>query len=137
MYYSTFYEWRQIRISDLEKNYEILPIDFLVFTVYDNNMNSFKFHNEIFKSAVKKSTEHSIQENNFIYILKNFGNNRITYGIFEEKLLILFFSCNKLNLKELKFTEENKLEVEEIFQFKNNSFDKKNKIVKNESIIIT
>ena len=66
MYYSTFYEGREIKISDLENNYEILPIDFLIFTIYDNNTISFKFHNEIFKSAVKKSIEHSIQENNFI-----------------------------------------------------------------------
>ena len=137
MYYSTFYEGREIKISDLENNYEILPIDYLVFTIYDNNKILFKFHNEIFKSAVKKSIEHSIQENNFIYILNNFSNNRITYGIFEEKILILFLSCNKLNLKDLKFIEDNKLEVEEIFQFKNNAFDKNNKLNKNKSIIIT
>jgi hypothetical protein len=87
---------------------------------------------------VKKSIEYIIQENNFKYILKNLDNNRITYGIFEEKLLILFLSCNKLNLIDLEFTEENKLEVEEIFQFKNNTFDKTNKLInKNESIIIT
>ena len=98
MYYSTFYEGREIKLSDLEKNYEILPIDFLVFTIYNNNNVSFKFHNEIFKSAVKKSINYTIQENNFMYILNNFDNNRITYGIFEEKLLTLFLSCNKLNL---------------------------------------
>ena len=138
MYFSTFYEGREIKISDLEKNYEIMPIDFLVFTIYDNNNISFKFHNEIFKSAVKNSINHIIQENNFMYILNNFDNNRITYGIFEEKLLILFLSCNKLNLIDLEFTEENKLEVEEIFQFKNNAFDKTNKVIdKNKPIIIT
>ena len=38
MYYSTFYEGRKIKISDLENNYEILPIDFLVFRIYDNNI---------------------------------------------------------------------------------------------------
>ena len=138
MYYSTFYEGREIKLSDLEKNYEILPIDFLVFTIYNNNNVSFKFHNEIFKSAVKKSINYTIQENNFMYILNNFDNNRITYGIFEEKLLTLFLSCNKLNLIDLEFTEENKLEVEEIFQFKNNTFDKTNKLIdKDKPIIIT
>ena len=138
MYYSTFYEGREIKISDLENNYEILPIDFLVFTIYDNNIVSFKFHNEQFKSAVKKCIEYLIQENNFNYILKNLDNNRISYGIFEEKLLILLLSCNKLNLIDLKFKEENKLEVAEIFQFKNNAFDKTDSLIdKNESIIIT
>ena len=138
MYYSTFYEGREIKLSDLEKNYEILPIDFLVFTIYNNNNVSFKFHNEIFKSAVKKSINYTIQENNFMYILNNFDNNRITYGIFEEKLLTLFLSYNKLNLIDLEFTEENKLEVEEIFQFKNNTFDKTNKLIdKDKPIIIT
>jgi hypothetical protein len=87
---------------------------------------------------VKKCIEYLIQENNFKYILKNLDNNRITYCIFEEKLLILLLSCNKMNLIDLEFKEENKLEVEEIFQFKNNAFDKTDSpIDKNESIIIT
>ena len=138
MYYSTFYEGREIKISDLENNYEILPIDLLVFTIHDNNTVSFKFHNELFKSAVKKCIEYLIQENNYKYILNNLDNNRITYGIFEEKLLTLLLSCNKMNLIDLEFKEENKLEVEEIFQFKNNAFDKTDsRIDKNESIIIT
>ena len=49
-----------ITTNELEYYYEMLPIDFIVFTKKENNIISFKFHNEIFKSAVKKSIEFSI-----------------------------------------------------------------------------
>ena len=138
MHYSIFNEEKDITTNELEYYYEMLPIDFIVFTKKENNIISFKFHNEIFKSAVKKSIEFSIQSNIFMYILKKFDKNRITIGIFEEKILTLFFEFNKLNLNDLIFIEENKLEIYEIFQFKYSKYNKTNKIInKNEPIIIT
>ena len=138
MHYCIFNEGKNINISDLENNYEILQIDYIVFNIIDNNIISFKFHNGIFKSAVKKYIEFSVQSDNFTYILKNFSKNRITFGIFEEKILTLLLSYNKLELKDLNFEEENKLEVYEIIQFKLSSYDKTDKIYdKKKPIIIT
>ena len=138
MHYSILNEKKEIKLTELEKYYKILPLDYLVFTKISNNIVSFKFHNEIFKSASKKSIEFSIQSDNFKNILQSFGNDRIIQGIFEEKILILYLSYNKLDLKDLYFKEENRLEVEEIYKFQFNNFDKTNKSFdKNKPIIIT
>ena len=124
IHYSILNEGRNIKISDLEKQYNILPNDYLVFNINKDNTISFKFHNEIFKSAAKKSIEFSIKSDNFEYIIKESFNdkNKILYGIYEEKLLSLFFAFNKLELKDLAFQEKNILEVEEIYKFKDLSY---------------
>ena len=138
IYYSILNEKKEIKITELEKYYKILPLDYLVFTKIDDSKVSFKFHNEIFKSAAKKSIEFSIQSDNFKNILQTFDNISIIKGIFEEKILTLYFSFNKLDLKDLIFTEENRLEVNEIYQFQYNKFDKTNKSFdKSKPIIIT
>ena len=138
MHYSILNEKKEIKITELEKYYKILPLDYLVFTKIDDNKVSFKFHNEIFKSAAKKSIEFSIQSDNFKNVLKTFDNISIIKGFFEEKILTLYFSFNKLDLKDLIFTEENRLEVKEIYQFQYNKFDQTNKLYnKNKPIIIT
>ena len=137
MNYAILNEEKEIEISELEKYYQILPIDYIVFTKINNNKVSFKFHNKIFKNIIKKKIEFSIQADNFIYILKNFYKNRIAFGIFEEKLLILLLSYNKLDLENLQIREENRLEVFEIYQFKQSIYEQTNKpFIKNEPIII-
>ena len=137
MNYAILNEEKEIEISELEKYYQILPIDYIVFTKINNNKVSFKFHNKIFKNIIKKKIEFSIQADNFIYILKNFYKNRIAFGIFEEKLLILLLSYNKLDLENLQIREENRLEVFEIYQFKESIYEQTNKaFIKNEPIII-
>ena len=137
MNYAILNEKKEIEISELEKYYQILPIDYIVFTKINNNKVSFKFHNKIFKNIIKKKIEFSIQADNFIYILKNFYKNRIAFGIFEEKLLILLLSYNKLDLENLQIREENRLEVFEIYQFKESIYEQTNKaFIKNEPIII-
>ena len=137
MNYAILNEEKEIEISELEKYYQILPIDYIVFTKINNNKVSFKFHNKIFKNIIKKKIEFSMQADNFIYILKNFYKNRIAFGIFEEKLLILLLSYNKLDLENLQIREENRLEVFEIYQFKESIYEQTNKaFIKNEPIII-
>ena len=138
IYYCIFNEGKNINISDIETYYKILPIDYIVFNKNDNNIISFKFHNEIFKSACKKHIEFSIQSDHFTYILKSFDKNRITFGIFEEKILTLLLSYNKLKLSDLIFEENNRLEVYEIFQFQISAYGKTKKIYdKKKPIIIT
>ena len=137
MNYAILNEKKEIEISELEKYYQILPIDYIVFTKINYNKVSFKFHNKIFKNIIKKKIEFSMQADNFIYILKNFYKNRIAFGIFEEKLLILLLSYNKLDLENLQIREENRLEVFEIYQFKESIYEQTNKaFIKNEPIII-
>ena len=138
IYYSLLKEGKNIQISDLEAHYKILPNDYLVFKKNNNNTTSFQFYNEIFKSAAKKNFESSIKSDNFEYIIKDCEKDRIIYGIFEDKLLTLFFYFNKLGLLDLVFIEENKLQVEEIYGFKNLSNNKiKKNIDKEKPIIIT
>ena len=98
----------------------------------------FKFHNEIFKSAIKKSIEVSIKEDAYKYLLNESNKDAITYGIFEEKLLILIISYNKLGLNDLIFCDENKFEIEEINKFRDSCFKKtKQKYIKMKPILIT
>jgi hypothetical protein len=54
MNYAILNEEKEIEISELEKYYQILPIDYIVFTKINNNKVSFKFHNKIFKNIIKK-----------------------------------------------------------------------------------
>ena len=124
MYYSLLYNEKIIKISDLEKYYEILPIDYLVFKEFKTDEIIFKFHNEISKSAIKIRIEDSIKADAYKYLLNDSNRDAITYGIFEEKLLILIFSYNKLKLIDLFFYEENKFEIEEINKFKDSFFEK-------------
>ena len=138
MHYSILNEGKEIKLTELENYYELLPIDYLIFTKIDNNFISFKFHNEIFKCAAKKSIEFSIQNDHFTYILKGFDNNRITFGIFEEKILTLYLSYSKLSLEDLFFEKNNRLEVDEIFQFQNNIYNRtQKKFNSKKPIIIT
>ena len=130
IYYSLLNEGKNIEISDLERQYKILPNDYLVYKKNNDKTISFKYCNDIFKLAAKKSIEFSIKSDNFRNIIKESceEKNRILYGIYEEKLLTLFFVFNKLGLKDLNFKEDNIFEVEEIYKFKDSSY---NKIQKN------
>jgi hypothetical protein len=70
--------------------------------------------------------------------LKELNYSRITFGIFEEKLLTLFFSYNKLKIENLTFKEENRLEVYEINNLKkSNSKGANNKFNLLSPVIIT
>ena len=126
MYDALLLNGREIKLNDLNKKYDILPIDYLVFK---NNKDTvtFEFHNEIYKKAIKEKIKIEIEQNTLEYFLHELNYSRITFGIFEEKLLTLFFSYNKLELNNLVFKEENRLEVEEIYKFQSCIFNRTNK----------
>ena len=107
MYDALLLNGREIKLNDLNKKYDILPIDYLVFK---NNKDTvtFEFHNEIYKKAIKEKIKIEIEQNTLEYFLQELNYSRITFGIFEEKLLTLFFSYNKLELNNLVFKEENR-----------------------------
>ena len=90
MYYSFLHKNEKMKISDLEKYYAILPIDYLVFKKINLNIISFKFHNEIFESAIKKSIEIYINYDAYKYpINKSEFNNSL---LFRRKTFdIIFF----------------------------------------------
>ena len=125
MYYSLLQNGREIELYDLNKIYYKLPIDYLVFNINKDTI-TFQIHNEIYKTAVKEKIKTEIEQNNIEYFLKELNYYQKTIRIFEEKLLTLFFSYNKLGLQNLIFKEGNRLEVEEIYQFKNSKFEKTN-----------
>ena len=138
MYYALINCGKEINSKDLLSMYDILPIDYLVFKKNDKkNTLSFDFHNNVFQLAVKNYISFSIQNQMISSFIKDFPTNRITYGIFEEKLLILFLSYNKIQLNDLNFQDSNRLEVEEIYNFNSSLYLKTNqKIDYNKSIII-
>ena len=128
IYYSLLQNGREIKLYELNRNYNILPIDYLVFNINkDKDIITFQFHNEIYKTAVKEKIKTEIEINTIDNLLKKLNYSQITHLIFEEKLLTLFFSYNKLNIENLYFKEENRVEVEEIYEFQNSKFNKTNK----------
>ena len=138
MYYSLLYCNREISMTDLNIKYDILPVDYLVFKKTEKETITFEFHNEIFKFAIKKKIRTEIEQHNLEYFLKELNYSRITFGIFEEKLLTLFFSYNKLKIENLTFKEENRLEVYEINNLKkSNSKGANNKFNLLSPVIIT
>ena len=127
MYYSLFQNGREFNIEELNKNYDILPIDYLVFNKEEKGVNyiyTFYFHNEIYKSAIKETIKIKFEKYNFEYILKELNHNQITFRLLEEKFLTLFISYNKLGIINLSFKEQNKLEVNEINKFKLSCYNK-------------
>ena len=100
-------------------------------------MKNSGFHNDIYKLTVKKRISTLISE----ITLKDFMENwkdRIIQGIFEEKLLTLFISYNKLGLQNLIFCDENRIEIFEINKLKDNCYKKTTQALKfGKPIIIT
>ena len=122
MYYSLLHCNKEVNLDELNQNYDILPFDFLVFNKSGKKKITFHFHNEIFKSSVKRKIRTEIERNHLQYFIKKLKYSRITDCIFEEKLLTLFFSFNKLGIQNLHFKEENRLEVKEINKLKETKF---------------
>ena len=122
MYYSLLHCNKEINLEELNQNYDILPFDYLVFKESCKEKITFQFHNEIFKSSIKRKIRTEIEQNNLDYFIKELNYSRITHVIFEEKLLTLFFSFNKLGIQNLCFKEENRLEIKEINQLKESKF---------------
>ena len=126
---------REILLNSEDNLFDLLPYEYLVFEKKDHNKISIKFHNNIYKLAVKKRISSSIKDTTLNDFMKNW-NNRIIKGIFEEKLLTLFISYNKLGIQNLIFSEENRLEIYEIYKLKDNCYKKTNQTLQFDNPII-
>ena len=115
----------KIELEELLSYFDILPIDYLNFEI-DDDFVIFNFYNPIFLKAIKNKIKIKIKEHSLSFLLKEINEDQIVRGIYEEKLLTLLISYNKLNLKNWKFYENNLLEIEEIAKLKDYS-NKKNK----------
>ena len=136
-YYSLIFENKEFSYKTFNKYYDILPNYYLTFIKKEGKI-SFEISNLIFKNALKKSIEYDIEYNSIENLLKSNDKERTQIGIYEEKLLTLLLKFNKLNLINLQFFNENRLEVNEINGFIDSKFDKFNgNIQKNKPIIIT
>ena len=137
MYHSLLNNEREILLNSEDKLFDLLPYDYLVFDKKEYNKISIRFHNDIYKLTVKKRISTLISE----ITLKDFMENwkdRIIQGIFEEKLLTLFISYNKLGLQNLIFCDENRIEIFEINKLKDNCYKKTTQALKfGKPIIIT
>lgn len=137
MNYSLMNENKKIEINDLLHNFDILPIDYLYLKI-DDNYVTFNFHNQLFRKAIKKKIIIDIKQTSLEFLFKEVENDQIINGIFEEKLFILLISYNKLNLEDFKVNENNLLEVNELANLKNSSYNKTNKEIEiGNPIIIT
>ena len=136
MYYSILNCRKKIEIKNIINFFNLLPIEYLNFEM-EKDYITFNFHNSIFYKAVKKKIHIKIKETSLLFLLKECNNDQIIKGIFEEKLLTLAISYNKIGLKNLTFCENNKLEIFEITSFKDiNIKNENNKIKNGEPIII-
>ena len=138
MHYSIINNGNHINLEELIDHFDILPIDYLDFIINSNNSITFNFHNKLYEKAVKKSIKVKIEETSLKVLLKEEDKSQLIKGIYEEKLLTLLISYNKLNLDNIKTSENNLLEVKQIVNFKNNDLSKTtNKIDKGMPIIVT
>lgn len=79
-----------------------------------------------------------MEKHNIEYFLSLDSLERTQVGIFEEKLLTLFFKYNKIPLSNIYFVKQNQLEVEELYDFICSKYEKiENKIEPKMPIIIT
>ena len=104
------------------------------------DMITFNFNNTIFRKAVKSKIKNIIESKNIQFFIEelNYKENRPMFGIFEEKLMTLFFESNKLKFNNLNFTEENIFEIYEIYQLKSSAYKKTKKKFNNQlPILIT
>ena len=100
----------------------VLPNYYLSF-IKKSKTISFKISNIIYKNALKKLLQYEIEVNSIENLLKLNNKESTQVGIYEEKLLTLFLKFNKMNLTNIHFVDENRLEVEELYQFINSKYD--------------
>ena len=79
--------------------------------------------------------QYEIEVNSIENLLKLNNKESTQVGIYEEKLLTLFLKFNKINLTNIHFVDENRLEVEELYQFINSKYDLYDKKTVNYEII--
>ena len=79
--------------------------------------------NNFRKNALKKLLQYEIEVNSIENLLRLNNKESTQIGIYEEKLLTLFLKFNKMNLTNIHFVDENRLEVEELYQFINSKYD--------------
>ena len=138
MHYSVINNGNNIKLEELKDYFDILPIDYLIFKINEDNSIIFNFHNKIYSKAVNNSIKVKMKETSLKVLLKEINEAQLIKGIYEEKLLTLLISYNKLYLNNMKTSENNLLEIKQIVDFKKNSVPTiTNKIEEGKAIIIT
>jgi len=137
MLYSILNYGNEIELKNILDFFNLLPIDYLNFEMKKGKVK-FNFHNPIFFKAVKEKIYIKIQESSLLFLLKECENDQIIKGIYEEKLLTLAISYNKLGLKNLIFQKNNILEISKIANFKQSEIENNNedKIINGYPIVI-
>ena len=137
-YFCLINEKKELNKEVLNELWNIIPSHHLIFTKKSDNEILFTFKNNLTKNAFKKSIEFEVKEQSLKELINSTNCSRIEQGIYEEKLLTLFFKFNKLNIINLHFLDVNIIEVEELYQFINSKYEKHpHELLCNEPIIIT
>jgi len=145
MCYSLINDGIELSIQDIIQVIDLLPLEYLNFKLVDNNNNNndkiiFSINNTIFRKAMQNKIRNIIKMKNIQFFIEelNYRENRLKFGIFEEKLMVLFFESNRLGLNNLIFEEENIFEINEIYQLKYSAYKTtKQKFKSNSPILIT
>ena len=127
----------ELKRDILNKYWDIIPSYHLIFTQKSNKI-CFKFQNSLIRTAFKKSIEYEVKKQSLKELLNSYNCESIEQGIYEEKLLTLLLQFNKVKINNLLFSEENMLEVEELYQFIISKYERySGELINNKPIIIT
>ena len=133
MHYSVINNEKEIEFNEFLSYFNLLPNDYLTFIINRKSENlytfKFKFHNILFLKAVIKSIRAEIKEKSLKFLFSFNTKAHIIKAFYEEKLLTVLISYNKLNLSNMSIPENNLLEVKEIYEFQNSTFNKINNII--------
>ena len=118
LYFSIVNNRKNIKMEKILKYIYLIPLEYLIFKINDDKSIKFEYFNSIFFKAVQQYIDYEIKEKNLESLLKNDNNDILFNIIYEEKLLNMFISYNKLNLENMEIPENNFLEVDKICEFK-------------------
>ena len=136
LYFSIVNNEQNLELEKLLDYIYIIPFEYLKFLINDDKSIKFEYFNPLFLKAAKKSIESEIKEKSLQYLLKNDNKDYLINGIYEEKLLSTLISYNKLNIDNMKTSENNLFEVSKICQLKFKIFKKTSKKFDNGLTII-
>ena len=136
LYFSIVNNEQNLLLEKLLKYLYIIPFEYLTFSINEDKSIKFKYFNPIFFRAVQQSIKSEVKEKSLNFLLKNDNMDYLINGIYEEKLLNTLITYNKLNLENLKTSENNLLEIEKICEFKYKIYKKISKNLDNKLPII-
>ena len=87
LHYSIINNGKDIELEKLLNYLHILPCEYLLFSINNNNTITFNYYNPIFLNAAKKSIKAEIKGKSLQFLISEDNKDFLINGIYEEKLL--------------------------------------------------